>query len=550
MNTPGVSLGVNGMAATSQTLATQVAVDTLKRGGCAVDAAIAANAMLSLTEPHMCGPGGDLFAIVWDPKDKELVGLNASGRSPVNLSLATMLKETRGEGIVPERGPLAVTVPGAVGGWCALHERYARLPLSELFEPTVRYANDGFAVGYRAAHWRAQAAHEISQAHRLNGLTDGFRQTYLVNGRAPQGAERFRNPTFAATLERIGTGGHDAFYAGDMAEELVDYVKNCGGWLSLADLQSYQTQWIEPVSANYRGYDVFELPPNGCGITVLQLLNILEHYPIAELGFDNATYWYAFIEAKKLVFEDRSRFYADPSYAEIPIEKLLEESYTSQRLAKIDPLTAASQFSYGEVSIKGTDTTYLTVADKDGMMVSLIQSIFQAFGTGLVPPNLGFALQGRGAGFTLAAKHPNQYAPGKQPFHTIVPAFVMHDAQPWMSFGVMGADMQPQGQAQILVNMLDFGADPQTACAMPRMRHFGGTQPSGLRIEGAGYVHYEPGFPSRLIDELKKRGHDIKPVTDWVASFMGGFQGIRYDRERNVYLGASEPRLDGCALGY
>ena len=550
MNTPGVSLGVNGMAATSQTLATQVAVDTLKRGGSAVDAAIAANAMLSLTEPHMCGPGGDLFAIVWDPQDNELVGLNASGQSPINLSLDTMLAETRGEGIVPERGPLAVTVPGAVGGWCALHDRYGRLPLSELFETTVRYANDGFAVGYRAAHWWSQAANEISQEYRLSDLADGFRQTYLVNERAPQGADRFRNPIFAETLERIGAGGRDAFYAGEMAEELIDCVQRCGGWLTLEDLQSNQPEWIDPISANYRGYDVIELPPNGCGMTVLQLLNILEHYPIVEFGFSSPDYWHALIEAKKLVFEDRARFYADPSYAEFPIEKLLEESYTRQRLAGIDPVTAASKFSYGEVSIKGTDTTYLTVADKDGMMVSLIQSIFQAFGTGIVPPNLGFALQGRGAGFTLEANHPNLYAPGKQPFHTIVPAFVMQDGQPWMSFGVMGADMQPQGQAQILVNMIDFGTDPQTACAMPRMRHFGGTQPSGLRIEGAGYVHYEPGFPSSLIDELKQRGHDIEPVTDWVASFMGGFQGIRYDRERNVYLGASEPRLDGCALGY
>ena len=435
---PGVSLGVNGMAATSQTLATQVAVDTLKRGGSAIDAAIAANAMLSLTEPHMCGPGGDLFAIVWDQKAKKLTGLNASGRSPLNLSLETMLKETRSDGIVPERGPLAITVPGAVDGWCALHERYERLSLAELFEPTVRYANDGIPVGYKAANWWGHAATELLQEDRLNGLADGFCQTYLLNDHAPLGGDRFRNPALARTLERIGVGGRKLFYEGELAQELVDHVARSGGWLSLEDMRSNKAEWIEPISASYRDYDVFELPPNGCGMTVLQLLKLLEHQTLADLGIFSTDYWHALIEAQKLVFEDRARFYADPRYSDVPIGNLLDDRYTSARLREIDPTSAASQISHGDVVIKGTDTTYLTVADKDGMMVSLIQSIFQAFGTGIVPPNLGFALQGRGAGFTLEENHPNLYQPGKRPFHTIIPAFVMKGGKPWMSFGVMG----------------------------------------------------------------------------------------------------------------
>lgn len=538
------------MVATSQMQATQVGVDILKQGGSAVDAAIAANAMLSLGEPHMCGPGGDLFAIVWDPREQQLTGLNASGRSPRGLPYDVLQAAVGETGRVPGRGPLALTVPGAVDGWCALHERHGRLPLAEVFAPSVHHARNGVPIGLRTAEMWSHAACNLLADPVLQDLTTTFSETFLIDGEPPRPGQTFRNPGLADTFEAIGSGGRKAFYAGDRGAAVVDYQKSMGGFLDSEDLYAGHCDWVQPLTTNYRGYDVCELPPNGQGMCVLQILNVLEGYPLAEFGPNSADYWHAFIEAKKLSFEDRARYFADPAFSEIPVAGLIEKSYAATRRALIAPAAAGTDYRYGEVVVPGADTTYLTAADGDGMMVSLIQSIFSPFGAGLVPPGMGFGLQCRGAGFSLEAGHPNVYAPGKRPFHTIIPAFVMKDAQPWLSFGVMGADMQPQGQVQVLVNMIDFGMDPQAAGDAPRMRHFGGSQPNGERLDGLGVVQYETGIAAAVIAELKRRGHRMEPIEDWIDGFVGGYQAIRYDARDSVYVAASEARFDGCAAGY
>jgi gamma-glutamyltranspeptidase/glutathione hydrolase len=538
------------MVATSQTLATQAGLTLLQRGGSAVDAAIAANAVLSLTEPHMCGPGGDLFAIVWDPADSKLHGLNASGRAPRGLSYAALRDAVGEAGVIPGRGPLAVSTPGAVDGWCTLHERFGRLGLDEVFAPVVDYARNGVAVGSRTAEMWAAAATGILEDPQLDGFTASFRDTFQSNGRTPVAGETHVNPDLADTYALIARQGRDGFYTGAFAEQLSACVRAAGGYLGVDDLAATRCDWVEPVTTNYRGYDVFELPPNGQGMSVLQILNVLETYSVDELYRDPANYWHAFIEAKKLAFEDRARYYADPDAAEVPTATLVSKAYAAERRRLIDDAAAGANYTHGDVAIKSGDTTYLCAADDSGMMVSFIQSIFSPFGAGLVAPGSGFALQCRGAGFTLERDHPNVYAPGKRPFHTIIPGFVLRDGRPWLSFGVMGADMQPQGQVQVLANMIDLGMDPQAAGDAPRMRHFGGSQPNGERLDGLGVVQYEAGIAPATIDALARRGHRLELIEDWISGFTGGYQAIQFDADRQVYVGGSEPRLDGCVLGY
>lgn len=540
----------NGMVATSQTLATQVGVDILKNGGNAIDAAIAANAALSLAEPHMCGLGGDLFALVWDPQAGQLQGLNASGRSSRNFSLAAMRSALGDAQAIPGRGPFSVTVPGAVAGWCALHERYGRLSLADIFAPIIAYAEEGIAIGTRTAEMWQQSAEAVVADPALAGMTQSFTDTFVPDGKSPRAGQKYCNPDLASSFRSIGAGGRDAFYTGELAGRIVDCLAAAGSKISLEDLAASSCDWVTPLTTHYRGYDVFELPPNGQGMSVLQILNVLERYPIREYGQESADYWHAFIEAKKLTFEDRARYYADPEFANVPVAELLAPSYAATRAGLIDDNVAGADYAHGDVVIQSGDTTYLTVADSDGLMVSLIQSLFSPFGSGLVPPGSGFALQCRGAGFTLDPGHPNVYAPQKRPFHTIIPAFVMKDGQPWMSFGVMGADMQPQGQVQVLVNMIDFDMDPQAAADAPRMRHFGGSQPNGARLDGLGVVQYEAEFPPALIEELTRRGHRMQVIDDWIEGFVGGYQAIQYRADDGVYIGGSEPRLDGCAIGY
>ncbi|HPC93680.1 MAG TPA: gamma-glutamyltransferase [Sedimentisphaerales bacterium] len=524
----------HGMAATSQPLATQVALDILQQGGSAVDAAIAANAALGLMEPTGCGIGGDLFAIVWDARTQKLYGLNASGRSPHSLSLAHFKEQ--GLEYVPPRGPLPVTVPGCVDGWFELHGRFGKLPMKTILSPAIAYARDGFPVSdLIASQW--QASVPVLESY------EGFRETFAP---APKAGEVFRNPNLANTLERIAAQGRDAFYKGDIARTIDAFMKRVGGFLSYRDMAEHTSEWVDPVSTDYRGYTVWELPPNGQGIAALQMLNILEGYDIKGMGFGSRDYMHCFIEAKKLVFEDRAKFYADPAFNEIPVRQLISKEYAAQRRKLIDPNHAAKRYDAGEPALDKGDTIYLTVADGEGNMVSLIQSNYLGMGSGLAPDGLGFIFQDRGALFSLREGHFNTYAPHKRPFHTIIPAFITKDGKPFLSFGVMGGAAQPQMHVQIIVNLVDFGMDVQEAGDAPRILHLGSSQPTGQTMTDGGTVYLETGFDYEAVRELVRAGHRI----EYNLGDFGGYQAIQWDEQNRVYYGASESRKDGQAAGY
>ena len=527
----------NGMAATSQPLATQIALDILKKGGSAVDAAIAANAALGLMEPTGCGIGGDLFAIVWDARKKELTGLNASGRSPQSLTLQHF--RDLGMQSIPYLGPLTVSVPGAVDGWYELHGRYGRLPMSELLEPSIRYAEEGFPVTeFIADLWQ----------ENVESRKDfpGVKEVFMPGGAAPKTGDVFRNPNLANTYRMIADGGRDAFYKGDIARSIDAYMAEQGGFLTYEDMAAHTSEWVEPVSTRYRGYDVYELPPNGQGIVALQMLNILEGYDIRSMGYGTTAYLHTLIEAKKLAYEDRARYYADPDFYNFPVDTLVSKEYAAERRALIDPARAARSYPAGDAVLENGDTIYLTVADADGNMVSLIQSNYGDLGSGMTPEELGFQLQNRGQLFSLQDGHANVYEPGKRPFHTIIPAFVLKDGKPWLSFGVMGGSMQPQAHAQIIVNLVDFDMNLQEAGDAARMRHGGSSQPTDEVMTDGGRVYLESGISQAVRDELVAMGHN---VSDQRAS-MGGYQAIIRDDVRGVYFGASESRKDGQAAGY
>lgn len=528
---------MHGMAATSQPLVTQLALDILKSGGNAIDAAIAADAALGLMEPTGSGIGGDLFAIVWDAKSKKLYGLNASGRSPASLTLAYFKEQ--GLDRVPPYGPLPVTVPGCVDGWFELHDRFGRKPMKDVLAPAIRYAEEGFPVSEAIAYYWA-----LNVPAREKWA--GFRETFMPEGRAPEKGEIFRNPLLAKTYRKIAEGGRDAFYKGNIAKTIDAFMKKHGGFLSYEDLASHKSEWVEPVSTTYRGYEVWELPPNGQGIAALQMLNILEGWDIAKMGFASPEYVHAFVEAKKLAFEDRARFYADPAFADIPVAELISKPYAAKRRALVDPARAARAYDAGNAALRHGDTVYLTTADADGNMVSLIQSNYRGMGCGLSPDGLGFILQDRGELFDLTEGRFNTYAPKKRPFHTIIPAFVTKDGKPYMSFGVMGGAMQPQGHVQILVNLFDFGMNLQEAGDAPRIRHEGSSQPTGERMTDGGTVYLESGFPARTIRALRDMGHKVS----FSNGAYGGYQAIMFDAKHGVYIGASESRKDGQAAGY
>ncbi|HXG48235.1 MAG TPA: gamma-glutamyltransferase [Methylomirabilota bacterium] len=535
-------LARHGMACTSQPLATQAALDILKAGGSAVDAAIAANALLGVVEPMSCGIGGDLFAIVWDAASGRLHGLNASGRSPRSLTLA-MLRTNMADGKpiekIPERGPLSVSVPGCVDGWFELHRKFGRLPMREVLAPAIRYAREGFPVSEVIANdWASSAAHVTNQP--------GFGAVYLPGGRAPLKGEVFRNPALAATLERL-TAGRAGFYEGDTARIIESFLKTHGGFLTSGDLAAHRSEWVEPVSANYRGYDVWELPPNTQGIAALQMLNILEGFDLKRYGFGSVEHAHLFLEAKKLAFEDRARYYADPAFAKIPIRELISKRYAAERRKLIDPDRAAKSFDFGDPLLNHGDTVYLTTADGQGNMVSLIQSVYLGFGSGVCPDGLGFALQNRGALFNLKDGTFNTYAPGKRPFQTIIPAFITKDGRPWISFGVMGGQMQPQGHVQIVMNLIDFGMGLQEAGDAPRIQHNGSSEVTGTRMNDGGQVSLEFGFAPEMERGLVKRGHKVGRER---AATFGGYQAILWDATNKVYWGASESRKDGQAAGY
>lgn len=534
----------HAMAATSHPLATQVALDVMKQGGSAVDAAIAANAALGLMEPTGNGIGGDLFAIVWDPKTEKLYGYNGSGRSPKSLTLAEFKR--RGLRDIPPTGPLPVSVPGTVDGWFALHGRFGRRAMADNLAPAIRYAREGHPVHEVIAYYWDRSVPRLSQY-------PGFKEQFTIDGRAPRKGELWKNPHLADTLQKIADGGRDAFYKGDIARTIDAYFRANGGFLGYEDLAAHQGEWVEPVSTNYRGYDVWELPPNSQGIAALQMLNVLEGYDFSKIGFGSPEHVHLFVEAKKLAFADRARFYADPAFQPAPVAKLVSKEYAAQRrqLVSMDKALREAQPGTPKQLEEG-DTIYLTTADADGMMVSLIQSNYRGMGSGMAPPGLGFILQDRGEMFVLAGcdrepVHPNCYAPGKRPFQTIIPAFITKGGKPWVSFGVMGGAMQPQGHVQIVMNLVDFGMNLQEAGDAPRIQHEGSTEPTGqgTAMSDGGEVNLETGFPYETVRELMRKGHRII----FADGPYGGYQAI-LRADNGVYFGASESRKDGHAAGF
>jgi gamma-glutamyltranspeptidase/glutathione hydrolase len=538
-------LGQHGMVCTSHPLATQIGLDVLKAGGSAVDAAIAANAALGLMEPVSNGVGGDLFAIVWDAKTKKLYGLNASGRSPLGLGyeqLKAALAKTATPDHIPPRGFLPISVPGAVDGWFALHGRFGKLPMKDLLAPAIRYANEGFPVTqYIGYLWSIGVRN--AQTDKFPGA---FLDVYAPGGRAPREGEIFRNPALAHTLGLIAEKGRDAFYRGEIADQIDAFMRAHGGFLRKADFERNEPTWVEPVSVNYRGYDVYELPPNSQGIAALQMLNILEGYDLAKMGYNSPDALHVLIEAKKLAFEDRAKFYADPAFAKIPLKGLLSKEYAAERRKLISLTKAAKTYDAGNPALKDGDTIYLCTADAEGNMVSLIQSNYRGMGSGISVPGLGFTFQDRGELFALEPGHANVYAPGKRPFQTIIPGFVMKDGQPWEAFGVMGGAMQPQGHVQVLVNQIDFGMGLQEAGDAARWQHEGSSEPTGEKMTDGGTVQVESGIPYESTRALAQRGHVI---VGGIGAF-GGYQAIRWDPVNKVYWGASESRKDGQAAGY
>lgn len=526
-----------GMVASAHPLASQIGLDVLRDGGNAVDAAIAMNAALGLMEPTGCGVGGDLFAIVWNNEEQKLYGLNASGRSATGLTLEDL--RAQGHEVMPTFGALPVTVPGAVDGWFELLERFGSKPISELLAPTIRYARDGHPVPPVIAYYWSFSTKRYPDF-------PGWFATYAKNGNTPRAGDIFRNPHLAATYEKIAAGGRDAFYEGEIAERIVDALKANGGVLSTADLAAHDSEWVEPVSTNYRGYDVWELPPNTQGIAALQMLNMLEPHDLAALGHNSLDYLHLLVETKKIVYEDRARWYADPAFAKLPVDQLVSKDYARQRMQLFDPERTARTIAPGDLALRQGDTTYLTVVDANRNAVSLIQSNYMGFGSGIVPEGCGFTLQNRGNLFSLDAEHPNSYEPNKRPFHTIIPAFVTKDGQPLFSFGVMGGDMQPQGHVQVLLNILDFGMDLQEAGDAARFHHTGSTEPNGAVMHDGGELHLESGVSPEVVRDLVGKGHRVNVR----VGGYGGYQGIWIDHQNGVLIGATESRKDGVALGY
>ncbi len=575
-------LARHGMVCTSVPAATQVGLDILKRGGSAVDAAIAANATLGLMEPVSNGIGGDLFAIVYSGRENKLSGINGSGRSPLGLSydqmrteLAKLHRET-----IPPTGMLPISVPGTVDAWAELHKKFGKLKLSDDLAPAIRYAEEGFPVTELIAYY-------WSLSPRIyKGLPGAFLETYTLDGkgRTPAKGDIFKNRALAKTLRLIGEKGRDGFYKGEIADKIDKFMSENGGFLRKADFEKHTSTWVEPVSTNYRGYDVFELPPNGQGIAALQILNILEGFDLPEkMGRNSPDTLHTMIEAKKIVWADRAKFYADPAFAKIPLAGLLSKNYAAERRKLVDPQHAAKKVDAGnpdgghassmsrptdfqsvvsnqqarsplaetgrDADLPEGDTIYLCTADDEGNMVSLIQSNYRGMGSGIVVPGLGFMFQDRGELFSMDPHHANVYAPGKRPFHTIIPGFVMKDGKPWEAFGVMGGGMQPQGHVQVLTNQIDFGLNMQEAGDASRWQHEGDNEPTGEKMsESGGYVEVESGIPYETVRELRKKGHDVR----FDVGGYGGYQAIKVETHdgQRVYVGASESRKDGQAAGY
>jgi gamma-glutamyltranspeptidase/glutathione hydrolase len=527
-------IGQRGMVCASQPLATLIGIDVLKGGGSCVDAAIATNAALGLMEPANCGLGGDLFAIVWIEKDQKLHGLNASGRAPA----AWTLEKARGLGLerIPRKSPLSWSVPGCVSGWQALSERFGRLGLARVLEPAIEYARAGFPVSPIIAEEFTSWTDE--QYPHLAAV-------YHPGGRVPDYGDIFKNPLLASSYERIAKGGAAAFYEGETAERIVAKSRELGGHMGLEDLRAHRADWVEPVPSSYRGFDVWEIPPNGQGISALQILNLMETFDVASLGHNSVEYLHRFIEAKKLAFEDRARYYADPAFAKVPVPWLISKEYARERAKKIDPKRAALRVGPGDPPLD-SDTIYLCAADGDGNMISLIQSNYESFGSGICPDGVGFPMQNRGQAFSLDPAHRNRLEPKKRPFHTIIPAFLTRQGAPVMPFGVMGGDIQPQGHAQVVMNILDFGLSVQQATDVPRIAHGGSSAPWGGEMTDGGEVTPELGLDPKVLEGLAARGHRIAKT----PLALGGYQAIWREEKPRRYFGGSDPRKDGEAIGY
>jgi gamma-glutamyltranspeptidase/glutathione hydrolase len=530
-----VTIAKNGIVATSHPLAAQIGLDVLKSGGNAIDAAIATSAAMGLMEPMSCGIGGDLFAIVWDAKTQKLYGLNANGAAPFKATRALFAEKRLDE--IPDRGPLSWSVPGCVDGWDALRQKFGTRSFKELLAPSVSYAEEGVPVPEVIAGYFRGAD---------GSSDDDFRSVYCPGGKAPRLGELFKNPALAKTYQMIADGGRDAFYKGEVAKRLVAFSEKKGGLFTLEDFTRHTSEWVEPVKTTYRSYDVWELPPPGQGIAVLQMLNLLEPHDLKKLGPTSPDYWHLLIEAKKLAYADRAKFYADPRFSKVPVKELVSKEYAKQRSKLFDPVKALTDIPAGDPKLGKADTIYLTVVDKARNCVSLIQSNYYGFGSGLAPADLGFAIQNRGTLFALDEKHANRLEPGKRPFHTIIPAMVTKEGKPYLSFGVMGGDMQPQGHVQVLVNLLDFGMNVQAAGEAPRVEHVGSATPTGHPGSGGGRVRAEAGISEDVVKELIRRGHTV----DRVRMNGGGYQGILIDSRDGVLHGGTEARKDGAAVGY
>ncbi|MDO9335719.1 MAG: gamma-glutamyltransferase [Caulobacter sp.] len=535
--------GVNGAAATAHPLATLAAIDTLRKGGSAVDAAIAANACLGLLEPISCGVGGDCFVLLWDPKTRKVVGLNGSGRSPRALSLATVRERAGTKGTIPSFGAVSVSVPGAVAAWGDLHARYGKLPWKDLFDPAIHLAREGTPVTQNVAYYLAASQRRFTNPDSKIEEVNNFLKVWTIDGKTPVEGQVFKNPALADTYAMIARGGARSFYEGEIAGRIERYFKRIGGWMTKADLAAHQTEWTTPLVTGYRGVDVYGLAPNSQGLSTLQLLNILENFDVKAMGFQSAAAIHHAVEAKRLAYEDRARYFADPALSPAPLAWLNSKQYARQRAGLIRPDRILDPIYPGQAPSKG-DTTYFTTADKDGMMVSIIQSNYRGMGSGLSPDGLGFMFQDRGELFALTDGHPNLYAPGKRPFQTIIPGFAVKDGQPWLSFGVMGGDMQPQGQAQIISNLVDFDLDITAAGDAPRWHHEGGMEPTGEQLGVQGILRLESGVPADTRAELQKIGWKIGASDGG----FGGYQAIQ--RWPGRYAAATEMRKDGIALAY
>ena len=517
-----------GMVATSHPLAATAGLRMLMEGGNAVDAAVASAAALNVLEPMSTGVGGDLFALVWMNAEKRVRAFNASGRAP----MAASVEELNAKGLtsIPFETAYSVTVPGTVDGWNVLLSTHGSMPLSHVLGPAIEYAESGYPVP------------EVEAWSWANGIPNLSKQPsgteIMLDGRAPRHGEMMRLPQLAGTLKTIAEGGPRAFYEGELAVKISAFVQQQGGWLSTKDMAAHTSTWVEPISTDYRGVTCWQCPPNGHGIAVLMALNIGEGFDLRDMGSQAPDTYHHLIEAMRLAYADALQYVADPTHASVPVETLLSKDFTDQRRSLVNQERAAEQVLPGNVSL-GNDTVYVSCVDGQGNACSLINSLFTPFGTGLVVPGTGIVLQNRGALFSLDADHPNVLEPGKRPYHTIIPGMATRDGELWLNFGVTGGFQQPQGHLQVLVNMIDFGMDPQAALDALRF---------GVQLDGR--VALEEGLPATTFEELQKRGHDVFSVEGYQRTLLGVGQVIERDAHTGVLRGGSEPRRDGYAIGW